>query len=227
MKPQRVVDLGCGSGIVARACRERGIEVTGVDLAEPEDGAVDRFEKADLSEPLPFDALDTDMVLMVDVIEELPSPEQLLLNLRNHSRALRPGKEAPTVVVVTPNVAFISNRIGLLFGRFNYTDRGILDIQHRRLFNRVALRRTLGDCSYAIESIDPVAVPWEAVVGGSIGRFLQSATGLLAKIWPSAFAFQFLVTCRPMPGVEQILRTREQLGRGAQIVPIPENEFDA
>lgn len=226
VKPQRVVDLGCGSGIVARACRERGIEVTGVDLAEPEDGAVDRFEKADLSEPLPFDALDTDMVLMVDVIEELPSPEQLLLNLRNHSRALRPGKEAPTVVVVTPNVAFISNRIGLLFGRFNYTDRGILDIQHRRLFNRVALRRTLGDCGYAIESIDPVGVPWEAVVGGSIGRFLQSATGLLAKIWPSAFAFQFLVTCRPMPGVEQILRTREQLGRGAQIVPIPENEFD-
>jgi glycosyltransferase involved in cell wall biosynthesis len=172
MKPRRIVDLGCGSGIVARACREKGIEVTGVDLVEPE-------------------------------------------------------KESPMVVVVTPNVAFISNRIALLFGRFNYTDRGILDIQHRRLFNRVALRRTLGDCGYAIEKITPVAIPWEAVVGGGIGRFLQSATGLLAKLWPSAFAFQFMVTCRPMPGVEQILRTREQLGTNAEIVPIPENEFEA
>ena len=227
MKPRRIVDLGCGSGIVASACREKGIEVTGVDLVEPDAGSVDHFEKADLGQPLPFDALDTDMVLMLDVIEELPSPEQLLLNLRNHSRALRPGKESPMVVVITPNVAFISNRIALLFGRFNYTDRGILDIQHRRLFNRVALRRTLGDCGYAIEKITPVAIPWEAVVDGGIGRFLQSTTGLLAKLWPSAFAFQFMVTCRPMPGVEQILRTREQLGTNAEIVPIPENEFEA
>ncbi len=227
VKPSRLVDLGCGQGIVARACRERGIEVTGVDLDEPEAGSLDHFEKADLNRPLPFDALDTDMVLLIDVIEELSSPEQLLLDLRNHSRALRPGKESPLVVVVTPNVAFISNRIGLLFGRFNYTDRGILDIQHRRLFNRVSLRRTLTDCGYLIERIAPVPVPWEAVIGGRLGRFLQRATGLLARIWPGAFAFQFIVTCRPQPGVEQILSTLEQLGRNAEVVPLPEHEFEA
>ena len=167
------------------------------------------------------------MVLLLDVIEELPNPEQLLLDLRNCSRALRPGKKPPLVIVITPNVAFISNRIGLLFGRFNYTDRGILDIQHRRLFNRVSLRRTLRDCGYAIESIDPVAIPWESVIGGKLGRFLQSVTGLLARIWPGAFAFQFLVTCRPMPGVEQILSTREQLGPNAEIVPLPDNSFES
>ncbi|MBW2724843.1 MAG: glycosyltransferase [Deltaproteobacteria bacterium] len=227
VKPARLVDLGCGRGIVARACRERGIEVTGVDLSEPEAGSVDRFEKADLNQPLPFDALDTDMVLLIDVIEELSNPEQLLLDLRNHSRALRPGRESPLVVVATPNVAFISNRIGLLFGRFNYTDRGILDIQHRRLFNRVSLRRTLRDCGYQIERIDPVPVPWEAVIGGRLGRFLQRATGLLARIWPGAFAFQFIVSCRPLPGVEQILSTREQLGPNAEIVPLPEHEFES
>ncbi len=226
MEPRRVVDLGCGQGVVARACREKGIEVTGVDLVEPEPEAVDRFEKADLGYPLPIDAFDADLVLLLDVIEELSNPEQLLLDLRNHSRALRPGREAPLVVVVTPNVAFISNRIALLFGRFNYTDRGILDIQHRRLFNRVSLRRTLRDCGYAIERIAPVAVPWEAVIGGHLGRFLQRATGLLARVWPSAFAFQFLVTCRPLPGVEQILSTREQLGRDAESVPLPPPEIE-
>ena len=224
--PTRIVDLGCGSGIVARACREKGIEVTGVDLSEPEPGSVDRFERADLSRPLPFDALDTDVVLLLDVIEELPNPEQLLLDLRNCSRALIPGKKPPLVIVITPNVAFISNRIGLLFGRFNYTDRGILDIQHRRLFNRVSLRRTLRDCGYEIESIDPVFVPWEAVLGGSLARFLQRATGILARIWPSAFAFQFLVKCHPMPGVEQILSTREQLGPNAESLARPDNPIE-
>ena len=201
VKPGRLVDLGCGTGVVARQCRERGIEVTGVDLVEPPDGSVDRFEKADLAEPLPFDALDTDMVLMLDVVEELSHPEQFLLDLRNRSRALKPGFEAPLIVIVTPNVAFISNRIALLFGRFNYTDRGILDIQHRRLFNRVSLRRTLDDCGYQVEKIVPVGIPWEAVIGGRLGRFLQQTTNRLAAIWPSAFAFQHLVTCRPMPGV--------------------------
>ena len=210
-RPERIVDLGCGSGIIDRACREMGAHVTGVDLNEPASGTVDRFEKADLSQPLHFDALDTDVLLLVDVIEELPNPEQLLLDLRNRSRALDPGKPAPMVIVVTPNVAFISNRIGLLFGRFNYTDRGLLDIQHRRLFNRVSLRRTLRDCGYQVEKIRPIAVPWVAVIGGSLGQWLQRMSGFLAWIWPSAFAFQFMVTCRPAPGVEQILLTCEHL----------------
>ena len=63
------------------------------------------------------------MVLLLDVLEELQDPERLLLEMRNRSRALRPGSEAPLVVVVTPNVAFITNRLALLFGRFNYADR--------------------------------------------------------------------------------------------------------
>jgi hypothetical protein len=154
------------------------------------------------------------VVLLLDVLEELPDPERLLLDMRNQSRALRPGSEGSLVVVATPNVAFITNRLALLFGRFNYTDRGILDIQHNRLFNRVSLRRTLRDCGYRIEKIRPVPVPWEAVIGGRLGRWLQLGSGLLARIWPSAFAFQFLVTCRPLPGVAQVLGARERLEPG-------------
>jgi glycosyltransferase involved in cell wall biosynthesis len=209
--PRRLLDIGCGGGTVARRCREMGIEVTGVDRREPLPGAVDRFEKAELGGPLPLDAFEYDVVLLLDVLEELQDPERLLLEMRNRSRALRPGAEAPLVVVATPNVAFVTNRLALLFGRFNYTDRGILDIEHKRLFNRVSLRRTLSDCGYRIERILPVPVPWEAVIGGHLGRWLERGSRLLARIWPSAFAFQFLVTCRPMPGVAQVLGARERL----------------
>jgi 2-polyprenyl-3-methyl-5-hydroxy-6-metoxy-1,4-benzoquinol methylase len=212
--PRRLLDIGCGGGTVARRCREMGIEVTGVDRREPLPGAVDHFEEADLARPLPVDAFEHDVVLLLDVLEELQDPERLLLDMRSQSRALRPGSEAPLVVVATPNVAFITNRLALLFGRFNYTDRGILDIQHNRLFNRVSLRRTLRDCGYRIEKIRGVPVPWEAVIGGRLGRWLQLGSGLLARIWPSAFAFQFLVTCRPLPGVAQILGARERLEPG-------------
>ncbi len=64
------------------------------------------------------------------------------------------------------------------------------------------------------------------MIGGRLGRFLQRASGLLARIWPGAFAFQFLVTCRPLPGVEQILGTREQLGPNPEIVRLPPAEFE-
>jgi len=50
------------------------------------------------------------------------------------------------------------------------------------------------------------------VIGGRRGRWLEKGSRLLARIWPSAFAFQFLVTCRPLPGVAQVLGARERLG---------------
>jgi glycosyltransferase involved in cell wall biosynthesis len=222
--PNNLVDLGSGRGDVARSCREMGIHVTGVDLEEPDPDSVDQFEKADLSQPLPIDAFDSDVVLLLDVLEELSNPEEFLLGLRNRSRALQPNAETPLVILSTPNVAFITNRIGLLFGRFNYTDRGILDIEHRRLFNRISLERVLSDCGYTIEAITPVPVPWEAVIGGRLGRWLQSASRVLSRIWPAAFAFQFLVKCRPMAGVAQILDQLEQLGKIEKITQLPEHQ---
>ena len=70
------------------------------------------------------------------------------------------------------------------------------------------------DTTERIEKILPVPVPWEAVIGGRSGRWLEKTSRLLARIWPSAFAFQFLVTCRPLPGVEQVLGARERLAPG-------------
>jgi 2-polyprenyl-3-methyl-5-hydroxy-6-metoxy-1,4-benzoquinol methylase len=210
-RPRRVLDVGCGGASLARRLEELGVEVTGLDRREPPPGSMSHFRPVDLDRPLPVDAFDYDLVLLLDVLEELDDPERFLLGLRNSSRALRPGAEGPLVVVATPNVAFVTNRIALLFGRFNYADRGILDIAHKRLFNRVSLRRMLRDCGYRIEAIRPVPVPGSTVIGGRFGRVLERVSGWLARLWPSAFAFQFLVTCRPLPGVEQVLGDRERL----------------
>jgi len=35
---------------------------------------------------------------------------------------------------------------------------------------------------------------------------LGCVANLFAKLWPSLFAFQFLVECRPRPGVNQVLK---------------------
>jgi glycosyltransferase involved in cell wall biosynthesis len=208
---RRVLDLGCAPGHIVAACQELGLEVVGVDRRLPQPGKVIRFHRMDLdTDPFPFDPWNFDLVLLLDVIEELSDPERFLVRLRNESSVSPQAARAPLVVITTPNVAFIMMRINLLLGRFNYSERGILDTRHKRLFTRSSLVRTLRDCGYRIESIRPVPVPFSAVAPGYTGRFLTRCSELSARLWPSLLAFQFLVTARPMPGVRQVLLAGEK-----------------
>src|SRR6185369_1837055 len=101
-------------------------------------------------DPMPVDAFSFPVVMMLDVIEHLADPEGFLLRMRNESRALADPSRRPVLLLSTPNVAFAAVRLNLLLGRFNYAERGILDIDHRRLFTRASLRRILEDCGYDV-----------------------------------------------------------------------------
>jgi 2-polyprenyl-3-methyl-5-hydroxy-6-metoxy-1,4-benzoquinol methylase len=206
LAPPRLLDLGCGPGFVAERCERLGVRVTGVDARDPLPGRMTEFRRAHLDlDPLPLDVFEFPVVLFLDVIEHLSAPEDFLLRIRNESRALVPGRPAPTLVVTTPNVAFAAVRLALLLGRFNYAERGILDIDHRRLFTRSTLLRTLRDCGYDVRRVRPVAAPFEVVVGGAAGRVLGVLAHGLARVWPTMFAFQFLVEVAPRPGLRAIL----------------------
>ena len=224
VKPKRVLDLGCGPGSVARECREMGAEVVGIDVVEPPPGTVSEFIRADLdTEELPVDPFDFDCVLLLDVIEHLSEPERFLLRMRNSSS--HPAySERPAFVISTPNVAFAAIRANLLLGRFTYADRGIMDVTHRRLFTRSSLTAALRDCGYEIKSVRPVPVPFENIIAGNprVGRALTRLASLLSRIWPTMFAFQFLVVCEPLPGVSQVLSASEPRYVGAR-APRPED----
>jgi SAM-dependent methyltransferase len=205
--PATLLDIGCGPGFIAKRCRDDGVRVTGVDAFDPLPGMMDEFHRVDLEhEMLPVDAFAHDCVLLLDVLEHMADPESFLLSLRNRSEAMRPGKRPPLLVISTPNIAFAAVRLNLMMGRFTYAERGILDITHKRLFTRSTLLRSLADCGYVVERVIPVGVPFQTVVGGSIGKMLGTIAGVMARAWPTMFAFQYVVTCRPRPGVGQILR---------------------
>jgi hypothetical protein len=143
--------------------------------------------------------------MMLDVIEHLADPEGFLLRMRNESRALAEPSRRPVLLLSTPNVAFAAIRVNLLLGRFNYAERGILDIDHRRLFTRASLRRILEDCGYDVLDMRPVPPPFEAVFRGPFGGFLGFWGRILARAWPTMFAFQFLVRASPKPGLRVLL----------------------
>lgn len=213
VNPRRVLDVGCGSGFVARECEKAGARVTGIDRSPPPPDAMSEFIRARLDEgEWPVNLSDFDLVLLLDVIEHLSEPEQFLLQLRESYRSPRgaaPGP--PPVILSTPNVAFAAVRLNLLLGKFPYAERGILDLTHRRLFTRGSLLRMLEDCGYQVEKVLPVPVPFDAVFGGRLGPPLTRLSRLLCAVWPRLFAFQFMVLCRPRPGARQLLTESEQL----------------
>ncbi len=214
---REVLDLGCGPGHVARECERAGAQVTGVDLVPPPAGAMSRFVEHDLDQgPLPVDLAAFDAVLLLDVLEHLSDPERFLLDLRTSGRATGRGG-GPRMILTTPNVAFVAVRLNLLLGRFNYAERGILDVTHRRLFTRASLLQVLEECGYDVESFEGVGAPFAAVLRGRLGRALGWWADGLAAMWSGLFAFQFLVVCRARPSLDQLLAEGESFDAARQV----------
>ena len=65
-------------------------------------------------------------------------------------------------------------------------------------------------------------MPFENIIAGNprVGRALTRLASLLSRIWPTMFAFQFLVVCEPLPGVSQVLSASEPRYVGARAASI-------
>jgi 2-polyprenyl-3-methyl-5-hydroxy-6-metoxy-1,4-benzoquinol methylase len=136
---------------------------------------------------LPFDPASFDAVLCGDVIEHLRDPQRFLERIRP---LLKPDGR---LVLSTPNIANWAMRLSLLFGRFRYTDRGLLDRTHTHLFTRKTLLECLGAAGYRVTTFDFTA-PVPAL---SAPRVEAVAHGI-GRLRPSLFAYQFLVEAVPV-----------------------------
>jgi len=92
----KILDAGCGPGVMAGKLMERGYAVWGIDFAEPmirkarELCGSDQFGVGDV-EHIPFPDNTFDVVVSLGVIEYLESDEQALREIR---RVLKPGGRA-------------------------------------------------------------------------------------------------------------------------------------
>lgn len=188
---KRVLDIGCSTGYLDRALQQRGNEVVGIE-ADPAAAAAARQWCTDVRVGdvemigLSFAPRSFDVVLCADVLEHLRDPGKLLARARP---LLRPDGR---LVLSTPNIANWTIRASLLFGRFRYADRGILDRTHTHLFTRRTLVECIEAAGYLIDEIDfTVPVP---LVGTPPIEALASAVG---RVRPTLFAYQFVVTAKP------------------------------
>ncbi len=211
----KVLDIGSGPGGLAQELEKRGCEVTVVDQHAPSAPVGNtKVIVQDLEGELQFDVHDYDILLLLDVIEHLKSPEAFLERLRAQF-----DHDKRTLVLTTPNIAFVVQRLMLALGQFNYGKAGILDRTHTRLFNFRALEALLVDEGFKIKQIRGVPAPFPKVLGnGVLGKTAVSLNEALIRLSKTLFSYQIYVEAETTPGVEFLVhdaiersRTRAEL----------------
>jgi len=195
----KVLDIGAGPGGLARELRNKGCDVTVVDQHAPAVPVIDvKVITQDLEDPLKFDARQYEYLLMLDVIEHLRNPERFLEELRKQFE-----HDPKKVILTTPNVAFVVQRLMLLAGQFNYGKAGILDSTHTRLFTFRSLRHLLRDAGFKIKAVRGVPAPFPKVLGnGLLGRAAVAANVALIRLSKTLFSYQILIEAESTPNVD-------------------------
>jgi SAM-dependent methyltransferase len=147
----RILDVGCGAGRTSAwlASKFPKAHIIGLEgnssLKEELTRNVTEAHIVDLNDNLPDVGL-PDLVLFLDVLEHLLSPESVLRRLTANLA------EAGTVIVSLPNIAHLSVALPLLLqGRFEYKDAGILDRTHLHFFVRESIIGLLNRANLIVE----------------------------------------------------------------------------
>jgi 2-polyprenyl-3-methyl-5-hydroxy-6-metoxy-1,4-benzoquinol methylase len=164
----RFLDAGCATGALLARLRDRGWEVTGVEICGAEADYARRERGLDIKdkalEEADLSAAGFEVIHGSHLIEHLNRPERFIARA---ARLLVPGG---TLLITTPNIAGFQAR---LFGA--KWRSAIFD--HLYLFSVNTLSRLLVNNGFVIEKI----ITWGGLAGGIGPRFLKNLLDKGAK----------------------------------------------
>lgn len=147
---KRILDIGCASGHTGLKIKERqNCKIQGIEINEKAAQEAAKYLDGVICAPVET-ALPTlpnheyDCVLILDVIEHLVSPEQVLLQV--HEKISQDGH----LVICVPNIGHWTIIQDLLEGRWDYKDQGILDRTHLRFFTYDSLVKLITNAGFKI-----------------------------------------------------------------------------
>ena len=192
-----LLDLGAAGGELGSALRDHFDRTIGfeynVDCVGELVGRFDSVVIADLErvKKLPRGA---SAIVLADVLEHLRSPDHALSLVR---AALADDGH---VFISVPNIANITVRLGLLFGVFEYRDRGILDHTHLRFYTLRTIRREVERAGFQIVDSGGSSVPIRLIVGRftpePLLRIGERMLTWLTRAWRGLFAYQVILVAK-------------------------------
>jgi predicted TPR repeat methyltransferase len=191
-----LLDLGAAGGELGEALHARFPRRIGFEYDVDRIGDLrqhfDRAVIADLEAVRKLPSSSGSIVL-ADVLEHLREPSKLLRCVRE---ALSPQGH---VFVSVPNIANITVRLGLLFGIFEYRERGILDSSHLRFYTMRSIKREIEGAGFKIVAIRGSSVPIRLIVPKAPNILLRLGERMLTvvtRIWRGLFAYQIIIVAQ-------------------------------
>lgn len=187
-----VLDVGCASGyLAARLTTEKGCTVDGIEKDPISANTACEYCRTvwelDLRN---FDAENLteqyDVIVLGDILEHLEDPEKLLQKLCTSLR------KDGIILISIPNIAAYETRLLLLFGKWEYTDRGLMDRTHLRFFTRFTAKMLVTNVGLVL--VKEYFAPHPRWIPQCIFHYhaLHRLNLMLAQLWPEMFALQFV-----------------------------------
>ncbi len=148
--PGRLLDIGCGGGELASLLAGSGWEVEGLEREPTQVGAARGrglvVHATDFGcDPFPCDSDSFDVVIAGEVIEHVIDTDHFLQEI---GRVLKPQG---TLVITTPNLASLENRVRLFFGRYPmWMDHRVEGTGHLRYYTPRILRKQLEEHGFKV-----------------------------------------------------------------------------
>ena len=190
----KVLDVGCATGYFGKQLKQKNCKTWGIEIDEKSaEIAKKNLEKVYVEDVKKISKTSLkkhffDYVLLLDVIEHMTDSEAIFNELKKYLN--KKGR----IIISTPNIAHITVRIALLFGKFNYTDVGIMDRTHVHFYTRESLLKLLRKTNLKIEKMEYSAdfgqIPY-------LGRFLRHIPKIIqyniTRLFPTLLGVQFIV----------------------------------
>ncbi len=195
------IEIGTNKGLLSKHIARRMQKHYAADSRIPE--FADNCEKIiiDFNNQFSdcFKNIHFDICICLDKIEHIEKPEEFIqeiFKIMNTNGVLYLG---------SANIGYFPVRLSLLFGQFNYGKRGILDMTHKRLFTLKSIKNLTEQYGFKIEKVLSFPPPLTDMIKNNwLFYTLEKIHYFLAKLFPNFFAYNFLLICKRIDGLDEI-----------------------
>ncbi|MDD0852532.1 glycosyltransferase [Halobacteriovorax sp. GB3] len=197
--PGNLLDVNSSHGLLRASLEEKSQKYDSV-IEKNEKSALENSLQADflsrdsLTEVLRLTERKYDYIVMAETIEKFRYPKDVI----NWTSQFI--KEDGEFVLVISNIALWFYRISLLIGRFNYGEKGPLSHNHVHLYTKDTALQLIRRSGLEVLDVKysnfPFEVLFESTGSSKVIKCLDWLYSGFVKVWPKAFAYQFIISAR-------------------------------
>lgn len=194
-----ILDVGCSKGYMGENLSSSNFTFYGIDMSKTDALIASKYYKEVKIVDLDVDQISYppnffNAIILADVIEHLKNSLKITSSLRPFL------KKEGVIILSTVNIANFYIRLRLLFGKFDYQDKGILDKTHLKLFTLKTFRNLATEAGLTVikEQFTPIPLPLIHVIfsEGKPLYIIHKFNNFLARLVPTLFCFQFILYCK-------------------------------